>query len=77
MRRLIGDEKWERLPRRRRAARRAEGAAMVGELADLAATRRGTPTGSRCRSSPCAVSGRRPPSAGFETLRAMLPTARS
>jgi pimeloyl-ACP methyl ester carboxylesterase len=35
MRRLIGDERWERLPPSTRSARRAEGAAMVGELTDL------------------------------------------
>lgn len=35
MRRLIGDDRWERLPPSTRAARRREGAAMVGELADL------------------------------------------
>jgi pimeloyl-ACP methyl ester carboxylesterase len=35
MRRLVGDEVWERLPEARRADRRAEGAAMVAELADL------------------------------------------
>ncbi|CAN5718384.1 hypothetical protein BH18ACT2_BH18ACT2_19140 [soil metagenome] len=35
MRRLIGDERWRRLPEGTRRARRAEGAAMVGELADL------------------------------------------
>jgi len=35
MRRLIGDERWSRLPARTRQARRAEGAAMVGELDDL------------------------------------------
>ncbi len=35
MRRLVGDAKWERLPRATRAARRAEGVAMVEELADL------------------------------------------
>lgn len=35
MRRLIGDDKWERLPPATRAARRAEGPALVGELADL------------------------------------------
>lgn len=38
MRSLIGDERWERLPSGTRAARRAEGAAMLGELADLRAT---------------------------------------
>ena len=37
MRRLIGDERWERLPGATRAARRAEGVAMVGELVDLRA----------------------------------------
>jgi pimeloyl-ACP methyl ester carboxylesterase len=35
MRRLIGDERWEGLPERTRQTRRMEGAAMVGELADL------------------------------------------
>ena len=40
MRRLIGDAIWERLPESKRAERRAEGAAMVAELADL---RRGAP----------------------------------
>lgn len=35
MRRLIGDARWERLPPATRAARRAEGRAMVAELADL------------------------------------------
>jgi pimeloyl-ACP methyl ester carboxylesterase len=35
MRRLIGDERWNRLPARTRAARRAEGAAMIDELDDL------------------------------------------
>ncbi len=35
MRRLVGDERWERLPAGTRAGRRAEGVAMVGELNDL------------------------------------------
>lgn len=35
MRRLIGDERWERLPERTRAERRAEGPVLVGELTDL------------------------------------------
>lgn len=35
MRRLIGDQKWEHLPATTREARRAEGPALVGELADL------------------------------------------
>jgi len=37
MRRLIGDDRWDRLPASTRAARRAEGPAMVGELLDLRA----------------------------------------
>lgn len=35
MRRLVGDAVWERLPESKRVERRSEGAAMVGELADL------------------------------------------
>ena len=35
MRRLVGDAVWERLPAAKRAERRAEGRAMVSELADL------------------------------------------
>jgi pimeloyl-ACP methyl ester carboxylesterase len=35
MRRLVGDAVWERLPASKRAERRAEGRAMVAELADL------------------------------------------
>lgn len=35
MRRLVGDERWERLPATTREARRAEGPAMVGEMIDL------------------------------------------
>jgi pimeloyl-ACP methyl ester carboxylesterase len=35
MRRLIGDDRWRRLPARTRRARRAEGAAMIEELDDL------------------------------------------
>jgi pimeloyl-ACP methyl ester carboxylesterase len=39
MRRMIGDTRWERLPPSTRAARRAEGAALI---ADLGAIRLGT-----------------------------------
>lgn len=39
MRRFVGDARWEALPERTRSARRAEGAALVGELADLRAYR--------------------------------------
>lgn len=35
MRRVVGDARWEALPERTKAVRRAEGAAMVAELADL------------------------------------------
>ncbi|MGA7758322.1 MAG: alpha/beta fold hydrolase [Ilumatobacteraceae bacterium] len=35
MRRLVGDEAWERLPASTQQQRRAEGPAMVAELADL------------------------------------------
>ena len=35
MRRLIGDDRWGRLPESTRRARRLEGPAMIGELADL------------------------------------------
>ncbi len=35
MRKLVGDDRWERLPERTKATRRAEGVAMVGELGDL------------------------------------------
>lgn len=35
MRRLAGDDAWERLPPAKRAERRSEGPAMLGELADL------------------------------------------
>jgi pimeloyl-ACP methyl ester carboxylesterase len=37
MRRLIGDDRWERLPESTRGSRRREGTAMVGELLDLRA----------------------------------------
>ena len=39
MRRLIGQARWDALPERTRETRRAEGAALVGELADLRANR--------------------------------------
>ena len=35
MRRMIGDEHWERLPGRTKAQRRAEGPAFLGEMADI------------------------------------------
>lgn len=39
MRRFVGDDRWEALPERTREVRRAEGVAMVAELADLRAHR--------------------------------------
>jgi pimeloyl-ACP methyl ester carboxylesterase len=38
VRRMIGDELWGRLPAATRAERRAEGAALVGELVDVRRT---------------------------------------
>lgn len=35
MRRVVGDATWEGLPEKTRAARRAEGRALVGELSDI------------------------------------------
>lgn len=35
MRRMIGDERWERLPRRTQDQRRAEGPALVAEIASI------------------------------------------
>lgn len=35
LRRMLGNRRWEELPERTKAARRCEGLAMVGELADL------------------------------------------
>jgi pimeloyl-ACP methyl ester carboxylesterase len=35
MRRIIGDDRWSALPERTRAQRRAEGEALVAEIADL------------------------------------------
>jgi pimeloyl-ACP methyl ester carboxylesterase len=35
MRRMIGDDRWEALPNRTRADRRAEGVALLGEMADV------------------------------------------
>lgn len=35
MRRMVGDERWERLPARTKAARRAEGRAVLAELASI------------------------------------------
>ncbi|MEO7399091.1 MAG: alpha/beta hydrolase [Ilumatobacteraceae bacterium] len=48
MRRLIGDAAWDALPVRTRTVRRAEGAALVGELRDLQAGQPWRDTDVRC-----------------------------
>lgn len=48
MRRMVGDELWERLPERTRQTRRAEGPALVGELRDLADVRPWSADGIQC-----------------------------
>lgn len=77
MRRLIGDERWERLPPSSRAARRAEGFAMVDELTDLRLAapwqpeRVGVPV--LCL---CGEHGQPHHQRGAHELAAMLPDAR-
>ena len=59
LRRILGDELWERLPEPTRHERRAEGHALVGELVDLR-TRRAVAAPRRSRrrcSSATAPSG--------------------
>lgn len=48
MRRIVGDRVWERLPEATRAERRAEGPALVGELADLRVQAPFDPADVRC-----------------------------
>jgi len=48
LRRMLGDAVWERLPERTRAERRAEGAALVGELDDLRRAAPWNPANIRC-----------------------------
>lgn len=78
MRRLVGDKVWERLPEARRADRRAEGAAMVAELADL---RRGAPwDGDRIVAPVLALRGEhaRPHHrAGGDAMRDLVPQCRT
>jgi pimeloyl-ACP methyl ester carboxylesterase len=77
MRRLVSDEKWERLPPSTRAARRAEGAAMVGELADLRA--HAPWDGERVARPVLALCGERAHEhhrLAFETLPTLLPGCR-
>ncbi len=76
MRRLIGDDRWDRLPPSSREARRAEGPAMIGELADL---RRHAPWVSERVTVPVMAlrgeHGQQHHRAGAEALAEMLPTA--
>lgn len=76
MRRLVGDERWDRLPEGTRAGRRAEGAAMVGELDDL---RRAAPWSAADVSCPVLAvggeHGRPHHQRGMQLLADMLPTA--
>lgn len=76
MRRLIGDERWERLPAATRAARRSEGVAMLGELGDL---RTGPPWASERIEVPVLAlfgeHGREHHRRGAELLGELLPDA--
>lgn len=76
MRRLIGDARWDKLPPSSRAARRAEGSAMIGELADL---RQNAPWQADRITVPVLAlhggHGQEHHRAGTEALTAMLPTA--
>ncbi len=76
MRRLIGDDRWDRLPLSSRTARRAEGPAMVDELSDL---RRHAPWTSERVGVPVLVlhgeHGHAHHRTGSETLASMLPDA--
>lgn len=76
MRRLVGDERWARLPEGTRAGRRAEGAAMVGELNDLRQAAPWNADDVRC--PVLAVSGehgRAHHQRGMQLLADMLPAA--
>ena len=77
MRRLLGDAIWERLPPSTRRSRRAEGAAMLGELADL---RRQAPwSAERIEAPVLAMAGERGRDhhrRSAETLREVLPDCR-
>jgi pimeloyl-ACP methyl ester carboxylesterase len=76
MRRLIGDDRWERLPPSTRSARRSEGVAMLGELGDLRAGPPWTPE--RIRVPVLALfgeHGREHHRRGAEMLGELLPDA--
>jgi pimeloyl-ACP methyl ester carboxylesterase len=76
MRRLVGDERWERLPQAIQARRRAEGEAMVAELGDLRRAAPWNPDDVRC--PVLAVSGdkgRLHHQRGMQLLAGMLPRA--
>lgn len=77
MRRFVGDARWDSLPERTRATRRAEGAALVGELADLRANR---PWHADAITMPvvvgCGTKGAQHHQDGMHRLVSMLPDAR-
>lgn len=78
MRRLIGDERWERLPPRTRQARRDEGVVMLGELADLRSRTPWSPAEIQC--PVVALAGRRGAPhhrRGVDHLGEVLPAART
>jgi pimeloyl-ACP methyl ester carboxylesterase len=76
MRRLVGDDRWERLPATTRGARRSEGIAMLGELGDL---RMGAPWRPERITVPVLVMygehGQSHHRRGAETLGRLLPDA--
>lgn len=76
MRRLVGDDRWEGLPEGTRAGRRAEGAAMMGELDDL---RRAAPWDADDVACPVLAiggeHGRPHHQRGMQLLAEMIPTA--
>ncbi len=78
MRRLVGDAVWERLPSSKQVERRAEGAAMVSELADL---RRRAPWDGEQIQAPvlalCGELGRPHHQAAMAGLSEMIPGCRS
>jgi pimeloyl-ACP methyl ester carboxylesterase len=78
MRRLVGDDVWDRLPASKREERRAEGAAMVSELADL---RRTPPWEGAAVTAPvlalCGEHARPHHREGMDRLTEMLPDCRT
>lgn len=73
MRRLIGDERWNALPEATRASRRAEGPAMMAELADLRRSAPWDAAAVRCPSlAICGERGRPHHQRGMQLLATMI-----